>query len=236
MTTNLKLSSEAEAGTRAEARANARRSDAPGTPDEAARRRSLAKYRKRAAGYDRTCGPTWTIREHTIAALALQPGQRVLDVACGTGLSFPLLAAAVGPRGHIVGIEQSPEMMAGAARRAGGPSVTLVTASAEAARFHRKGDAALFMFTHDVLQSDAALANIAAHLKPGARIAAAGLQWAPPWALPVNLFVLSAALYSVTTLAGLDQPWQRLAERLDGLHVESLFGGAVYLASGRLRA
>jgi ubiquinone/menaquinone biosynthesis C-methylase UbiE len=200
------------------------------------REAALAQYRRRARTYDLELAAFEPVRRRAVQALALAEGDTVLDVACGTGLSFPLLAAAVGPRGHIVGIEQSPEMMAGATRRAGGPAVTLVAASAEGARFHRKGDAALFLFTHDVLQSDLALANIAAHLKPGAHIVAAGLQWAPPWALPVNLFVLSAALYSVTTLAGLDRPWQRLAERLTDLRVEPLFGGACYVASGRLRA
>lgn len=202
------------------------------------REAALAQYRRRARTYDLELAAFEPVRRRAVAALALAPGETVLDVACGTGLSFPLLAAAVGPNGHIVGIEQSPEMMAGAARRSGHggwPAVTRVTASAEAARFHRKGDAALFLFAHDVLQSDEALANIAAHLKPGARIAAAGLQWAPPWALPLNLFVLSAALYSVTTLGGLDRPWERLAARLDGLRVESMFGGAVFVASGRLR-
>ena len=54
-------------------------------PDEIVRARSLAKYRKRAARYDRTCGPTWPIRERAIAALNLQPGQAVLDVGCGNG-------------------------------------------------------------------------------------------------------------------------------------------------------
>ena len=47
-------------------------------PDETVRARSLAKYRKRAARYDRTCGPTWPIRERAIAALNLQPGQAVI--------------------------------------------------------------------------------------------------------------------------------------------------------------
>lgn len=204
----------------------------------APREAALAQYRRRARIYDLELAAFEPVRRRALAALALVPGDTVLDVACGTGLSFPLLAAAVGPQGHVIGIEQSPEMMAAAARRvrrAHWPQVTLVTAPAESARLHGRADAALFLFTHDVLQSDAALANVLSHLKPGARVAAAGLQWAPAWALPLNLFVLSAALYSVTTLSGLDQPWRRLAQRLDGLCLEPMMGGAVYVASGRLR-
>lgn len=203
------------------------------------REAALDQYRRRARLYDLELAAFEPVRRRTVQALALAPGDTVLDIACGTGLSFPLLAPAVGPHGYVVGIEQSPEMMVAAARRvqrAHWPQVTLITASAEAARWHGRADAALFLFTHDVLQSDEALANVLAHLKPGARIAAAGLQWAPVWALPLNLFVLSAALYSVTTLAGLDRPWQRLAARLDDLQVEPMMGGAVYVASGRLRA
>ena len=59
--------------------------------DEVVSARSLAKYRQRAAAYDKTCGPTWPIRERAVSALQLQPGPVVLDVGCGTGLSLSLL-------------------------------------------------------------------------------------------------------------------------------------------------
>ena len=71
-----------------------------------------------------------------------------------------------------------------------------------------------------------------AHLRPGARVVACGLQWTSPWNLPGNLFVMGAAMYSVTTLAGLDAPWRLLARRLTHLRVESAWMGAVYFASG----
>lgn len=200
---------------------------------------ALAQYRRRARLYDLELAAFEPVRERAVQALALAEGETVLDVACGTGLSFPLLAPAVGRHGRVLGIEQSPEMMDLARQRAEQgrwPQVRLVQACAETAPLPGRADAALFMFTHDVLQSEAALAHLAAHLKPGARVAAAGLQWAPAWALPLNLFVLGAALYSVTTLEGMDQPWARLARRLVGLQVQPLMGGAVYLASGRWRS
>jgi len=59
----------------------------------------------------------------------------------------------------------------------------------------------LLHFTHDVLRRPQALDHVLAHLRPGARIVATGLQWAPGWALPVNLFVWGAAWRSVSSLA-----------------------------------
>ena len=72
------------------------------------------------------------------------------------------------------------------------------------------------------------------HLRPGARVVATGLQWAPAWAMPVNLFVLGAALYSVTTLGALDAPWRTLAPHLNGMTLEALMAGGVYLAAGNV--
>jgi ubiquinone/menaquinone biosynthesis C-methylase UbiE len=104
-------------------------------PDAEVRARSVLKYRKRAAGYDATCGPTWPIRERTVAALRLQSGQRVLDVGCGTGLSLALLRDAVGESGLVFGCDQSPEMQAAARARvaaAGWSNVLLVETPAQA--------------------------------------------------------------------------------------------------------
>ncbi len=47
-----------------------------------------------------------------IAALQLPPGSHGLDVGCGIGLPALLLAEAVGPAGHVTGIDVSPPFLA----------------------------------------------------------------------------------------------------------------------------
>ena len=162
----------------------------------------------------------------------------MLDVGCGTGLSLALLHDAVGARGHIIGIEQCPEMIERArlcVRQQGWGNVTLIEAPAEAAEIAATADAALFHFTHDILCDPLALNHVARSLRPGARVVACGLQWVHPWAWPLNLFVLSAALHSVSSIDGLDRPWSGLARHIDELQVDTMLAGAVYLASGTTR-
>ena len=198
---------------------------------------ALAQYRRRAPFYDFELLAFEPVRRRAVQALGLQPGQTVLDVGCGTGLSFPLLAPLVGPRGRVIGIEQCPEMAEGARRRAreaGWSQVRVLESPAESADFPERAHAALFVFTHDVLMCEAAVRNVLDHLRPGARVVATGLQWAPAWAMPVNLFVLGAALYSVTTLGALDAPWRTLAPHLNGMTLEALMAGGVYLAAGNV--
>ena len=202
-----------------------------------ARGRSIAQeqYSARAPHYDTELLMFEPIRAHAIALLGLRPGEQVIDVGCGTGLSFDGLRGRVGPRGQIVGIEPCPEMLARAEARVAARhwgNVDLVPAPAAEAPLDAKADAALFHFTHDVLRNEPSLNNVLAHLKPGARVVAVGLQWAPSWAWAINSFVTLAALYSVSHLEGLERPWELLAARLQDVRVDNTMFGGVFIAHG----
>ena len=196
---------------------------------------ALRQYRSRARIYDLELFLFEPVRQRAIELLRLKNGDRVLDVGCGTGLSFTALEDLVGADGSIVGIEQSPEMLERARARAADNSwrnVEFVSASVEDAAIPFAADAALFHFTHDIMRTPKAVANVVSHLKPGARIVAAGLKWAPVRTLPLNLFVWNAALRSTSTLEGLARPWTNLEAILQELEVEQMLGGTVYVASG----
>lgn len=47
-----------------------------------------------------------------VAQAALRAGERVLDVACGTGVVARSVAPQVGPTGHVVGLDLNPGMLA----------------------------------------------------------------------------------------------------------------------------
>ena len=47
-----------------------------------------------------------------VDAAAIAPGERVLDVACGSGVVARAAAERVGPDGHVVGIDLNPGMIA----------------------------------------------------------------------------------------------------------------------------
>ena len=196
---------------------------------------ALQQYAWRAGHYDHELVWFEPLRRDAIAALDLSSGQRVIDVGCGTGLSLGPLTQHLGPNGSIVGIEQCPQMLERAQeriRQQGWQHIELVSACAERAPLQGEFDAALFHFTHDILQSPAALENVLVHLRPGARVVATGLQWASPWAWPVNAFVWCAAIYSVSTLDGLDNPWSCLQRYLPCLEVRPTSMPGITMAKG----
>ncbi len=196
---------------------------------------AIRQYRSRARIYDLELALFEPVRQRAISRLRLKNGDRVLDVGCGTGLSFSALEGLVGPEGSIVGIEQSPEMIERARARAadyGWQNVALIAASVEEAAIPLAADAALFHFTHDIMRTRNALANVCRHLKPGGRIVAAGLKWAPIRTMPLNILVWNAAMRSTSTLEGLARPWSHLEPLVSEFVLEQMLGGTVYIASG----
>lgn len=56
-------------------------------------------------------------REQMIRGLNLKRGSLVVDAGCGPGLWMPLIARAIGPHGHIIGVDISTEALVTAQQR-----------------------------------------------------------------------------------------------------------------------
>jgi len=199
--------------------------------------RQLAKerYQRLSTQYDYATRRIEPVRRQTIDALRLERGQRVLDVACGTGKSFEMLREAVGPQGVVVGVEQSPEMLQLArerVREGGWDNVQLIESAIESADLEGPFDAVLFVYTQDVLHSDAALARIFEATRPGARVASAGLKLFPWYIGIANLWLLAISYRYFTSFEGLAKPWVPLEPYVDLLSVRSTFFGSGYIAEG----
>jgi SAM-dependent methyltransferase len=65
-----------------------------------------------------------------LAIAAPREGERVLDLACGTGIVAEEAAPSVGPQGRVIGVDSNPDMLA-VARQNGRGSVDYVEASAD---------------------------------------------------------------------------------------------------------
>ena len=70
------------------------------------------RWLRQAAGLERQLAP---VSEVLFATAALQPGERVLDVGCGTGPTTREAAGLVGPTGAVTGLDVSAAMLDAAA-------------------------------------------------------------------------------------------------------------------------
>ncbi len=80
-------------------------------------RRVQRVYGLVAGIYDFRVGKFLRWRKPAVEALRPQPGDTVLDLACGTGLNFPHLIQRIGPSGRLVGVDFTLPMLKRARRR-----------------------------------------------------------------------------------------------------------------------
>lgn len=177
------------------------------------------------------------VRQKAVELLDLKEGDRVLDVGCGPGGSFPYLVHAVGQSGQVVGIEISPEISINARRRIekkGWRNVEVIEAAAQDVHLIGTFDGLLMFAAADVYASEEVLANIFPHLRQNARVAAFGAKLSRShFGSILNPFLRMVFNLSFATTPRPDyEPWRILAKHVEKLTVEEYFFGLMFLVSG----
>jgi ubiquinone/menaquinone biosynthesis C-methylase UbiE len=208
----------------------------------------IETYRKKAKHYDITSRlypapgyPQRAQRRRAVQSLGLRPGDSVIDIACGTGLNFPLIEEAIGPGGRIVGVDLTDAMLARAQDRTetnGWSNIRLVQADAADFDFGAGVDAILSTYAlSQVPECAEVIAHGAAALSGGGRWAVLDLK--VPGNTPAWLARSGTAI--VRRFASIDEwimrrPWETIRaamqEELADVRWTELFFGTAFLAAG----
>jgi demethylmenaquinone methyltransferase/2-methoxy-6-polyprenyl-1,4-benzoquinol methylase len=208
----------------------------------------IETYRKKAKHYDITSRlypvpgyPQRAQRLRAVQALGLRAGGSVVDLACGTGLNFPLIQEMIGPGGRIVGVDLTDAMLARAQDRIetnGWSNISLVQADAAEFDFPTEVDAILSTYAlSQVPECAEVIAHGAAALSGGGRWVVLDLK--VPDNTPGWLAQLGTTI--VRPFASIDEwtmrrPWEAIRaamqEELTDPSWTELFFGTAFLAAG----
>jgi ubiquinone/menaquinone biosynthesis C-methylase UbiE len=210
--------------------------------------RLIETYRKKARHYDITSRlypapgyPQRSQRLQAVRALGLRAGDTVIDMACGTGLNFPLLERLVGPDGQIVGVDLTDAMLARAQDRIetnGWSNISLM--QADAAGFDFPAGANAILSTYAMTQVPEC-AEVIAH---GAKALSGGGRWVVlDLKLPGNTpgWLARLGIATVRPFASIDEwimrrPWEAIQaamqEELADFSWTELCFGTAFLAAG----
>src|SRR3990172_2677403 len=202
-------------------------------------------YRHRARRYDisanlyRLVGfrlPAY--RRIAVEALGLREGETVVEISCGTGLNFPLLRQAVGPRGKIIGVDLTDAMLAQAARRvdeAGWWNVELVQADASRYEFPRGVNGVISTLAITLVpEFDDIVRHGSEALSDGGRFVVFDFKFPSRWyARPiVPLAAFLTRPFGVRIEMASRHPWESIQKYFDQTTVREFYLGMAYVATG----
>jgi ubiquinone/menaquinone biosynthesis C-methylase UbiE len=141
------------------------------------------------------------LRRRAADALGLSPGATVLDLCTGSGRILPQLAAAVGPKGRVVGVDISPRMLDHARRRSASfAQVELIEADAAQLPFPDDSfDAILASYGCSAVPDlDSVLDETMRLLRPGGRFSIADGN-SVNWPLPLVSKLVTAVFQPLSS-------------------------------------
>jgi SAM-dependent methyltransferase len=140
-----------------------------------------------------------------------RPGERVLDIGCGSGTTLLALAESVGPSGHVLGADIAQASVARARERitaAGLTQADVICADVATHSFAPGSFDLAFSRLGVMFFSDpaAAFANVRRALKPGGRATLAVFRGAKESAWPTTLLEIARHLLPPMTPPGPEEP------------------------------
>ena len=177
------------------------------------------------------------IRARAVRKLELQHGDTVLEVGCGTGRNLPYLEAAVGPSGHVLGVDLSERMLSQSRALCGRRAwrnVTLVCADALDYRAPRPLNAVLFSLSYSVMRNREQILNhVWSQLRPGGQVVIVDGK-TMPGIVGRLLHPLIILEMKATVLGDPDHnACTDLRALTNDVHVEELLFGAYFICQGR---
>lgn len=231
------------------AAASARVSSAtPDAPDMPLSKEEIEElYSREAKRYDSSIDAVRKIfgsryLEHLATAvdeLAAEPGETVVDLACGTGLNFERILERVGEGGRVIGVDLTAAMLEKAAERIlrhDWKNVELVHADAAAYEFP-PGIPRVISTAGITLISeyDEVIARAARALAPGGRLVLYDFKipedW-PEWRIQVQMRI--RARFGQTRDLEERRPWESVARHFPVHRTRELYSGLAFLSVGEI--
>jgi ubiquinone/menaquinone biosynthesis C-methylase UbiE len=176
------------------------------------------------------------LRQRAAARLALRPGDRVLEIGCGTGRNFPFLHEAVGTAGKVYGVDLSAGMLRKARQlceREAWSNIELMQGDAAGYLPPEPLDGILFGLSYNTMPHHRAVLRHAwTLLRPGGRIVIMDGKLPPglggKLVLPFGLWLMRHTMLGNPFI----KPWDELAALADDLEMEEFLFGSWYVCSG----
>ena len=201
-------------------------------------------YRKRAENYNLTANLYYLVgyrefayRKKAVNALNLEPGDKVVDICCGTGLNFKFLEDKVGPNGKIIGVDLTDAMLEKAKKRIDKNSwknVELVQSNAEDYEFPKGINGVITTYALSLVPDyDKVVRNSYEALVSSGRFVDMSIK------MPDNflkyfryiLFPLVRAFGDPEQYIGI-RTWESIERHFNKHDFKEFFGGITYLSIG----